>query len=90
MPFDATTQSRPEARPVTHADPAWFSCGRLLKDGSENPDYGKVFASKSANPTLTRYDFDRNGDHFACLCPAPEGKWLEVQGRLFLIEGVGR
>lgn len=91
MPLDTTTQTRPEAltgvRPVTHDDPAGFWCGgRFIGDGSLRDDYGKVFASQSANPAFTRYDFDRSGT-FARLCPAPDGEWLEVQGRLFKIEG---
>lgn len=91
MPFDTTTQTRPEAltgvRPVTQEDPAGFACGRRFRsDGTPRADYGKVFASSSANPALTRYDFDRGGFSFARLCPAPDGEWLEVQGRLFKIE----
>lgn len=77
-------------RPVTHDDPAWFFCGgQFLGDGTPRDDYGKVFASPSANPALTRYDFDRSGT-FARLCPAPEGEWLEVQGRLFKIVAVSQ
>lgn len=79
MPRDTAPQT---ARPVTTEDPAWFFCG-----GQASPDYGKVFASKSAGDQFTRYDFDRAGDSFARLCPAPEGDWLEVQGRLFRIVG---
>lgn len=85
MPLDTTTQTRPEAltgvRPVCASDPAWFATVPQTL-----PDYGKVFPSKSADPRLTRYDFDRQGNSFARLCPAPDGEWLEVQGRLFKIE----
>lgn len=70
-------------RPVSRRDPAGFLTGRV---GPVHADYGKVFASQSADPRLTRYDFDRDGYSFARLCPAPDGEWLEVQGRLFRIE----
>ena len=69
-------------RPVSLADPAWFSCGPKT-----SPDYGCVFWASSANPALTIYSFDREGLNFARLCPAPDGDWLEVQGRLFRIAG---
>lgn len=87
MPLDTTTQTRPEAltgvRPVTQEDPAHFMTGRI---GMKHPDYGKVFPRSSAYPAFTAYSFDRDGLSFARLCPAPDGEWLEVQGRLFKVE----
>lgn len=88
--LDAPEQVKTGLRPVTHEDPAGFWCGRFNRDGTPRADYGTVYAFKSADQRLTRYFFDRQEDEFARSCIAPEGDWLEVQGRLFRIVGVGQ
>jgi hypothetical protein len=88
MPFDTTTQTRPEALPVSHDAPAGFSCGgRFNRDGTERADYGKVFWTPTAHGA-TAYYFDRKGNDFACWIMGGdrEGQ-LVVHGRSFEIAG---
>lgn len=82
LTFEQACEITGALRPVSPDAPAWFATVPL-----SSPDYGKVFPHSSANPAFTAYSFDRAGDRFARLCPAPEGQWLEVQGRHFEIVG---
>lgn len=72
-------------RPVTHDQPAHFHCGRrFTADGLPRADYGTVYA-RPARDGLTSYSYDREGNQLARRCVAPEGQYLECQGRGFLI-----
>lgn len=85
MAFDTATYET--ARPVTQQDPAHFHCGRrFTADGQPRADYGTVYARRNpVDPRLTDYSYDREGNQLARRCVAPEGQYLECQGRGFLI-----
>jgi hypothetical protein len=85
MPRDTVTHPT-GPRPVTAADPAWFSTGPV---GPRDPDYGCVFYSVEGN--TVSYTFDRfdTVNRFICrrIPNGPTEGFLEVQGRLFRVAG---